>query len=125
MRISHESCELKRKKNIYSWTTIILDEKTCIKIIEGKSSILREFNFGNIQISNLKQMYMYRIILLDILIENKKKLEKRSKLIQLLPGSIIRSILQIFLMDKFSGIIKLLINTFSKIITNLLLEKNF
>ncbi|MHA1229596.1 MAG: hypothetical protein ACTSRP_00750 [Candidatus Helarchaeota archaeon] len=120
--ISPEHSSIKRGKNRYSSMTIISDESTFLRIIRGKSSILREFNFQNLWISNLKFSYMYRIILLGLLVQSKQKYDKRQKILKMIPVKVLKNFLTFILSDKIFKIIKLLINKFSSKLVKLLLK---
>ncbi|MHA1693994.1 MAG: hypothetical protein ACTSWR_00360 [Candidatus Helarchaeota archaeon] len=109
IRISPESNVIKKRRNPFSIMTIITDKNTLLKIIRRQTSILREFNFQNLHISNLKQVYMYRIILLGMLIQSKAEYDNRRKILRFLPIKIIRNFLLIFLEDKSFVLIKLIL----------------
>ncbi|MBD3227268.1 MAG: hypothetical protein GF329_03690, partial [Candidatus Lokiarchaeota archaeon] len=81
-KISPEYSTYRKIRNPYSMMTITLTEDILLEIIRGEKTILREFNYGNIHISNLKQNYMYRIIILGMLINSKRDFDDRRKLLK-------------------------------------------
>jgi hypothetical protein len=102
--------------------SIILNEKICFDIIKGKKSLLREFNRGKIHISNLKQVYMYRIILLGMIFQSKREETTMTKLLRVLPINIIKNGIQILLSERISNIIFKLVNKFSQKLVDRLLD---
>jgi len=120
IRLSPEYSLIQLKRNPFAMMTLVMDEKTCLKIINGKSTILREFNFGRIQVSNLKQTYMYRIILLGLIFEYKRKYENRLKIIKKIYPSIIKSFFEILMKNGVSTILNIIINKMSRIIVKIL-----
>jgi hypothetical protein len=121
-RISPEYSTFSKKRNPYAMMSIILNEKICFDIIKGKKSLLREFNRGKIHISNLKQVYMYRIILLGMIFQSKREETTMTKLLRVLPINIIKNGIQILLSERISNIIFKLVNKFSQKLVDRLLD---
>lgn len=121
-RISPEYSTFCKKINPYAMMSITLNEDTCLDIIKGKKSLLREFNMGNIDISNLKQVYMYRIILMGIIFQSKQEENTINKLLRILPIDIIKILIQILLSERISNIIFKLVNKFSQKLVDRLLD---
>lgn len=122
-KISPEYSNFSKKRNPHAMISIIIpNEKTCFDIIKGRKSLLREFNMGNIHISNLKQVYMYRIILLGIIFQSKREDNTINKLLRILPINIIKSFIQILLCERVSNIIFKLVNKFSQKLVDRLLD---
>jgi len=118
-RVSPEGSCLIPNRNRYATMTIISNESTMLEIIRGRASLLREFNFGTVSISNLKQNYMYRIILLGMILNSKKKYDERGKILAKLPISPVRAFLALLLNERFSGLFAFSIN---KILKKLILK---
>ncbi|TFF85909.1 MAG: hypothetical protein EU551_03005 [Promethearchaeota archaeon] len=121
-RIAPEYSTVSKKRNPYAMMSIILNEQTCFDIIKGRKSLLREYNRGIINISNLKQVYMYRIILLGMIFQSKREDNTINKLLQILPLNIIKNFIQILLSERVSNIIFKLVNKFSQKLVDRLLD---
>ncbi|MHA1270750.1 MAG: hypothetical protein ACTSPY_13235 [Candidatus Helarchaeota archaeon] len=121
-RISPESCIILKKRNPIADMSLVANKEIFMNIIEGKTSLLREFNFDRIYISNLKQVYMYRIILLGILIQSKEKYDQRYRILQLLPIKFVRHFLEIILIKRVSSFMLLIIKRISNLIVKILLK---
>jgi len=91
--VSQNGGFIKKGTLAISLMTLKASERTWLRILNEHSSLLQEYNRGNVQMSNARANFLYKITLLSLLLGDNSRIIRAGRIIRGFPSAVIRVLL--------------------------------